>query len=781
MSVVNSQEKTFLELRHSLTKIYSLVLFVAMLIGAQLHAGDPKTKITDARLVRSVFANPKPKIDGVVDECWLKAEEHSGFIQRTPGQGQPATTETKFYVLHDHNHIYLLFIMLDPNPGNIPARLVERDFRFYPDDSINFYLDTFNDQQRAYYFSTNPFGVEQDGLISNNGSKVEMTWDCVYQVEAKRNRFGWIAEFAIPFKSLRFDGRYDQQIWGFNAWRIRKENREVSYWSLVDQNYNMFRLDKGGVIIADGNIRSGHHIDLLPYGTARYVDPAAPNNEVEGKAGLDAQYGLTSDLTLNLTLNPDFGQVEIDEEQINLDKRFELSLEEKRPFFLENTNLFQLPISTFYSRRIGAESEIKGGVKLTGKTGPYSIGYVGSVTGDWENNGLGDPENEETDEVFNILRLQRDVLGNSNVGIMLTDLEENLGASSDNRGFNRSASLDWNLFLGRYQYFTGQVVRSSYQSDEERNGAASRVTLSHYDQKYWFYVDGFFYEPDFEVNGTGFFQKLPNKGHKDLGIYLEMHPFVNKRVLRSWGISSLQRIYRDSDESEDGYGIQNRLWFEFRDQSKITFSVTHYRDVESDYLSNFGFRSFTDLTYNGRDLSVEVSTDEGKVLSGKLTLSQESQYYFQIHKTGFSRRIRTSMLIKPISNWFFELNYENRQFLDDNGDFLPIERIGQNDIRIFSFRTRYLFTKNIFSRAFVQHTNGAEKDPFDIELIEPGVFAPRYTVFDRLSANVLLGWRYNPGSTIYLVYTEEWDNFASPDLTSRNRVFFFKFSYLWRL
>lgn len=673
--------------------------------------------------------------------------------------------------------------MLDPEPEKIPARLVERDYQFYPDDSINFYLDTFNDHQRAYYFCTNPFGVEQDALVSENGTRVEMSWDCVYEVSTKKNKFGWTAEFAIPFKSLRFNGSKENQIWGFNTWRVRKKNREVSFWSLVDRNYDPFRLDKGGVIVIEDHIKSGNHINLLPYTTARYLEIRNQDSDFESKGGLDVQYGLTSDLTTNLTLNPDFGQVEIDEEQINLDKRFELYLDEKRPFFLENANLFQLPISTFYSRRIGAETDIKGGLKLTGKAGPYSIGYVGAYTGDWANDDwLGDPENMETEELFNIFRLQRDVLRNSNVGLMVTDLEENMGSKTNNYGFNRSASMDWNLFIGRYQFFTGQVVGSSLeepQTNDQKDGIAARATINHYDRKYWFYIDGLYYDEDFEINGTGFFQKLPNNGRRELGAYLEMHPFLNKRFLRSWGVSSLQRIYRDTNESEDGYGIQNSLWFEFPDQSRVTLAVTNYKEVEADLLSNYGYRNYKDLTYDGRDFNFTLSTDIGKPISGTIDLSYGNQYYYQTHTTGYTRGIKSSVLIKPFSNWFFELTYENRQFLDKENEFIPIVKIGQNDVRLFTFRSRYLLTKDIFSRAFIQFTNGAESVGY--EYLPLGDLSLVYSVFDHLSANVLLGWRYNPGSTLYLVYTEAWDNLTTSDLKSSNRTLFFKFSYFWSL
>ncbi|MFZ0391279.1 MAG: DUF5916 domain-containing protein, partial [Calditrichia bacterium] len=315
-----------------------LLITVVFFTANYLSALD----LNSDRTALAVAVSTPPQIDGKVDSVWQQAQENTGFTQRVPLEGEIATQDTRFYVLYDDKKLYFLFIMLDDENENIPARLVDRDHEFYPDDSINFLLDTYNDQRRAYYFSTNPLGVEQDGLISENGENVDLTWDAIFSVAARRNAHGWVAEFAIPFNSLRFEDGQQLHEWGFNAWRIRKKNREISYWCLVDQNYKMFRLDLSGRLSGIQNVKSGHQLQLLPYLTTRNNKPAAGDN-VDLNAGLDLKYAVTSDLTLDLTLNPDFGQVEIDEEQINLDKRYEIQLEEKRPFFLENTTLFQTP------------------------------------------------------------------------------------------------------------------------------------------------------------------------------------------------------------------------------------------------------------------------------------------------------------------------------------------------------------------------------------------------------------------------------------------------------
>jgi len=780
-------------LKHKKNKRYKLILgldplpvcflffvFIILFCLQNLAYSQSTQTILTRKSAFASYTATDPKIDGIVDACWLNASSNNEFVQREPDQGEEATNQTNFLILYDNHKIYLLFVMRDPNPRNISTRLVERDYDFDPDDNINFYLDTFNDRQRAYYFSTNPYGVERDGLISDNGLNVDINWDGIYEVAAQKNAYGWVAEFAIPFNTLRFDDSIENQIWGFNAWRVQKENREISYWSLVDQNYEPFRLDKGGIIFGKKNIQSGEQLEILPYITLQHdriaSDGSSARYDMEGNFGLDLKYGVASDLTANLTVNPDFGQVEIDEEQINLDKRFELFLEEKRPFFLENTNLFQLPISTFYSRRIGAESDIKAGLKATGKYKSYSFGYTGALTGDWKNSGLGDPNNNNTDELFTILRLQTDILNNSNIGVMFSDVEDNLG-SSDNYGYNRSLSLDMNLYLGRYGNFIGQLVGASANSprlaDKGESGAA-RAYFSHYDQRYWYYIDGSFYDPNFEVNGTGFFQKVPNKGRKNIQFYVDTHPFVNSRYLRSWGIGSLQIIWRDSDENEVTWGIQPRLWLEFQDQSMLTITTAIYKEVESDIFTAYGLRNKNQLSYDGRDLNINLTTDIGKPISVTAEFNYDSQYYFQTHSTGYNRGLKTALLFKPVSNGFFELSFEWRQFLDNERKLMPSDSIGQSNVRLYSFRGRYLFSKNVFSRAFVQFTNGSEFSELQGSNLS-------YTIFDRLSANVLLGWRFKPGSTLYLVYTEEWDNSLTKNLRTMNRIVFFKFSYLWNL
>jgi hypothetical protein len=721
----------------------------------------------------ATFTTVPPRIDGKVDKVWLEAKPQYGFIQREPLEGQAASNDTKFYVLYDREHIYFLFIMLDSEPNSIPARLVDRDYEFYPDDSINFYLDTYNDNRKAFYFCTNPLGIEQDGLISENGDNLDLTWDTIFSVAARRNSYGWIAEFKIPFNSLRFDGGLSEHTWGINVWRIRKKTREISYWALIDQNYQMVRLDKGGILTGLSGIESGHQLKLLPYYTLRVEDKLRLLDS-EGNAGLDLKYGLTSDLTFDLTVNPDFGQVEIDEEQINLDKRYEIQLEEKRPFFLENTNLFQTPIyQLFYSRRIGSVSDIKGGAKLTGKMGKYSIGLLGTLTGDWHNYGFGNPNAYATDEIFSVVRIQRDILSSSNVGVTYVD------RAADYRGdyprYNRAGGVDWSVYSGQ-NYCIGQGVYSyNLETANSRKGGAAYLQAGHYGSLVHLDIHGTYVEPDFDIDSTGFFPKVPGKGTEQAGFYSEIHPFINKAVIRRWGLSVQPTVVRDSDESQTGWGIKTTGWVELKDQSKLKIGFTRYQDVEVDhYYRYFRAQKLPELVYWGRDIFAEINTDEGKPVSLAIRWNYYSQYYFQTHTIGFNRGIESALTLKPATNAFLEVAFQRTLFLNQDGRKMLKENVGQSDIRIFAVRARYLFSKNVFSRAFFQHTNGAEAFIPDTLSGYLG-----YEVWPRMSGNFLLGWRFLPGSTLYLAYTEVWDKYESDNFISANRVVFLKISYLW--
>jgi len=309
-------------------------------------------------------------------------------------------------------------------------------------------------------------------------------------------------------------------------------------------------------------------------------------------------------------------------------------------------------------------------------------------------------------------------------------------------------------------------------------GAAGLAEAGYYDQT--FRLDGYtlYYSPDFNIDKTGYYPKIPGKGSSRSGIYSDIHPLINTRYIRSWGLSLEPFYFKDFDESTYSGALASTGWLEFSDQTMLKIGYTRYRDVEADnyyYLFRTLPEKGDDLIYWGRDLFAAISTDVGKPVSLRVRWNYDSQYYFQTHTTGYNRGMEGYLLLKPLSNAFIELGFQNRLFLDTDQENMPVEKVGQSNMQIWSLRGRYLFSKNIFSRVFFQHTNGAEEFTPD----STGFY--QYEVWKRMSANVLLGWRFRPGSTVYLAYTEEWDRRNTSNYQSANRILFFKFSYLWSM
>jgi hypothetical protein len=428
-----------------------------------------------------------------------------------------------------------------------------------------------------------------------------------------------------------------------------------------------------------------------------------------------------------------------------------------------------------YSRRIGAQSDIKAGGKLTGKLGSYSVGALGAYTGGWDHYkgipGLGDPNIPPDDELFSVLRLQRDVLASSNLGVMVIDRSTNLGGAD--RISNRAAGMDLTVRSGQF-YMLGQGV---YTHNANKNsalfGSGVYAQAGYYGS--FFRIDPYVssYTPDFDLDSLGYFPKIPDKGSTQMGMYTDIHPLVNLSYLRSWGIGLHPILRKDSDEEEYGAGITTTAWVEFTDQTGIKIGYTRYRDTENDKFYSF-FRPIkrADLTYWGNQIYLQLDSDVSRPISVRLRIDGDKQYYFQTHSTGFNRGFSGFLTLKPRSNSYFEVGYQNRRFLDEERNLMPNDLVGQSNVNIWSIRGRYLFTKNIFSRIFFQYTNGAE----DFILVNNQL---QYEVWKRMSTNVLFGWRFRPGSTLYLAYTEEWDKRTTENFLSMNRILFFKLSYLW--
>ena len=398
----------------------------------------------------------KPLIDGKVDEpFWNAATPFTDFIQQEPYDGQPATERTEVRFLLDRQHLYVGVVCFDSEPQNILVSQSRRDADLTDTDSVRILLDTFNDRQNAFVFGTNPFGIEFDGQVRSDGQTsvtgggggFNGNWDGDWTVRAQRTPRGWEAEFAIPLKTLRYDPG-EARTWGVNVMRnIRRKNEQV-FLAPVPRGYTLYRVSIAGAL--QGLTLPGRRdVKLLPYASGSVTDDKLLRTDTvdgDADAGIDIKWGVRTDLTLDLTVNTDFAQVEADEQQLNL-TRFPLFFPEKRPFFLENAQLFQLgqpqAIELFFSRRIGLLGngepiDIRGGARLSGRVGGFNVGALNMQTSSAVDARTGQtlaPANN-----FTVLRLQRE-LRRSNVGGMFVGRLGTGGRAAD-EDFNRAYGVD---------------------------------------------------------------------------------------------------------------------------------------------------------------------------------------------------------------------------------------------------------------------------------------------------------------------------------------------------
>jgi hypothetical protein len=353
--------------------------------GAQSPGPTTSSPSGDVPTIEALRLGPDASIslDGRLDDAvWSEAAGATGFRTWDPERGAPGYQSTVFKVAYDQDAVYFAFACAEPDPKKITKKLARRD-RESDSDGVGVYLDPYHDLSSGYFFFVNPVGVQQDGTIFDDGQE-DTGWDTVWQAETFQDADGWYAEMRIPFSSIRY--RSDITTWGLNAFRKIHARGEMDAWVVWDRETPGF-VSRFGHLAGIEGVRPPRQLALLPYLLARATDPSTPAPEEMDhyqNFGTDLMYGITSNLALNATIQPDFGQVEVDPALLNLSP-FEIPLEEKRPFFTEGSRLFaQQAFELFYSRRIGIgdeNSRIRGAAKLTGKTEDgVSVGTLVAVT-----------------------------------------------------------------------------------------------------------------------------------------------------------------------------------------------------------------------------------------------------------------------------------------------------------------------------------------------------------------------------------------------------------------
>jgi hypothetical protein len=436
-------------------------MLAALFLSASLAADTGQAAAMALDAYRLTAAAGAPAIDGRLDDpVWLQADSAAGFVQKDPDEGKPSRFATTVRIAFDDQNVYVAMRAYDPEPSRIVAQLTRRD-ESSPSDWLMVGFDSRHDRRSAYVFAVNPAGVKRDFIVTD-GANDDPGWDAVWDVAVSRDAGGWSAEFRIPLSALRFAPGGDG-VWGFEAARSVPRVNEESYWAPL-------RKDDSRVVARFGELRgmrglsSPRRLELLPYTVSSVrrapgsrLDPFFSPTAVRGSGGLDVKYGLTSDLTLDATVNPDFGQVEADPSQVNL-TQYESFFPEKRPFFTEGADIFRFSVglgdgsneALFYSRRIGRsphaslsgdyvdqpqQTTILGAAKLSGRVGSgWSVGTLAALTAEERGRALdgGVTRSEVVEPMtgFGVFRARRDMGGGkSQIGFVGTAVHRALGGT----------------------------------------------------------------------------------------------------------------------------------------------------------------------------------------------------------------------------------------------------------------------------------------------------------------------------------------------------------------
>ena len=450
-----------------------LFLMMALLAPSDTLSFSGRTHQLEVNPPR--IESPEVRIDGRLEEAvWAEAAVLRDFTQYEPVEGIPATEATEVRVFYSGDAIYFGVLAFDTEPDRILARLGERDRSVFGDDWARIILDTFDDQRQGYVFYVNPLGIQTDGLWIEGlrqqegratSVSIDFSPDFIWESDGHVTERGWEAEIRIPYVSLRFR-EVPVQSWGVNVAREVKRRGFKQSWAPVTQNVSSTLAQSGKLVGLEG-LRPKRLAELNPVTTGKRLGSDASGefqrSGFEGEVGFNARYGITRNLVLDATANPDFSQVEADASRITVNERFALFFPEKRPFFLEGTEVFDTPQQLVYTRRV---VDPMVGAKLTGKVGAFTLGYLGALDESPSSlfGGVGNA-------AVNLVRVRRDVGSGSNVGLLYTDRTLTTGGD-----FNRVLAGDARLVFKERYTFTTQWAGSLTSED----GSAGSIKPSIY-------------------------------------------------------------------------------------------------------------------------------------------------------------------------------------------------------------------------------------------------------------------------------------------------------------
>ncbi|MFO7978554.1 MAG: DUF5916 domain-containing protein [Bacteroidales bacterium] len=850
------------------TKVFFLIIMVQVLL---LPVNGYSQEVAKKQYV-PVRIDEAPAINGVLDEAiWDQGNWRTGFTQFEPQNGQAATQETEFCIFYDDDFLYIGFRAFDQAPDSIVTRLTRRDND--DGDAVGIGLDSYYDQRTAFVFGVTAGGTLFDLIMTEDGRQEDPTWDPNWWARTALNQKGWTAEMKIPLSQLRFK-KNGNGTWGLQVFRKIHRNGEMAFWQPTPA-------DAPGLVhlFAEmkqmNNLKPRKILDVTPYmvtSAEAYQqetgNPFAPGSGTHLKAGLDAKIGITNNFTVDLTLNPDFGQVEADPSEVNL-SAFESYFQEKRPFFIEGRNISSFSIgigdggigndNLFYSRRIGRRPQgsidvngdayidrpdftnILGAAKVTGKTQDgLSLAIINALTGETsaQIDEWGERSFYTIEPLTNFLvsRVQKDMNeGNTIVGGMFTsvhrNLDENLADQMHREAYSGGVdftqyfdSKNWmfnvNAAFSHVAGTEAAIVRTQRSSaryfqrpdadyvslDSSRtslSGTGGRIQIAKTGEGHWNMMAAMLWKsPEFEINDLGFMQEADQLFQVVWVGYRQWEP---KGFYRAYNINMNQYTQWTYGGQRIFTGLNVNGFIRFKNYWSFNSGVEYTHDRVSNTLLRGGpsFR-MPDRMNSWWGIGSDYRQN--------LVLSLGGNYGRDFMDAYRNLSIGPSLTYKPADKISFSFNpsyskrFEELQYIDQvvsgHEDRYVFSSIDQYVIN-FSFRVNYTITPNLtiqywgqpfmasgkfFDYKYItnprdnQYANrfkvyedrqiAQSQDNFLIDedldgLVDYEFSAPDFKVKEFLS-NLVLRWEYNPGSTVYLVWSQ-----SRSDVDDHNRIHYF--------
>ncbi|MBI4444985.1 MAG: carbohydrate binding family 9 domain-containing protein [Acidobacteria bacterium] len=708
------------------------------------------------RRLQAVAIQEPLVIDGKLDEsAWSQAAVARNFLQREPREGEPATEPTEVRLLYDRDHLYFGVTAFESEIDDIIISDLKKDFNPDQGDSFEIILDTFHDKRNAYRFATNPGGAKWDAQMSNEGREQNVNWDGVWYVQVRITETAWIAEIAIPFKTLKFRVA-EVQTWGINFERYVRRKNEDSHWAPVPRIYGIQRVSLAGTLEDLREIEPGFNLKVKPYVLSMLGKIGEAGADYDGDIGLDLKYGLTTGLTWDFTYNTDFSQVEADEQQVNL-TRFSLFFPEKRDFFLENSGIFQFGAGPdrgpavggggggagpgapprlggitednifFFSRRIGLDERlgvipIVGGTRLTGRIGQYELGFL-----DIQQDELGTLKATN----FMVGRLKRNILANSDVGVIVTNKD-----IQDSQEFNRLIGADANLRFGQYLNINGYMAKS-YSRVQQPYNMAGRFGVR-YQDRIW-EIRGSY--TDIQQNFRNEMGFVPRTGIRDFLGYFgrAFRPRSINGTIREIKPHLQIDYFLDPQGNLDTRLIDYHLPLNFQDGSFVEMGVNATLErlnrpfeIRKGILIPPGVYSFNEAFFTGRSSSK-------RKIAGNLRWSAGRFY------TGYRHSYTLGSTTRPHYRFNILTTYTHNNVNLPQGPFKT---------NLLTLRFNYSFSTAMFLNALIQYNSDAR----------------------QWSSNIRFNIIHRPLSDLFIVYNERRDS-TSGDLLERALIG--KLTYMW--